>query len=154
MFGAVKYLVIILFLIYIFNTFLEQYRKTELDGTWYNENPNAVIESMKINVSGSSYLLLNQKIADKENLPRYYTLSFIRSSPGGFLSSLAYYDENKLKSDIFLNIIPLSNREIIITDMNTFKLCNPQKCLNMDNMKENKFINTANLLSRIIDFFA
>ncbi|MDF2867588.1 MAG: hypothetical protein K0S11_1058 [Gammaproteobacteria bacterium] len=153
MFGAVKYLVIILFLIYVFNTFLEQYRKTELDGNWHNEKPNAVIESMKINVTGSSYLILNQEFAKQEKLPRYYTLSFIRSSPGGFLSSLAYYDEDKLKSDIFLSIVPLSKREIIITDINTFKICNPQKCLTIDDIKENKFVNTSTLFTRIADFF-
>jgi hypothetical protein len=153
MFGAMKYIVIILFLVFIFNSFLDRYAKTKLDGTWYNENPNAIIHSIKINVNGSSYLLLNQKFADKENLPRYYTLSYILSSPGGFLSSLAYFDENKLKSDIFINIIPLSKREIIIAEVNSLKICNPQKCFTLEDIRENKFINKSSILSIITDLF-
>ncbi len=153
MFGAVRYIAIFLFLIFVFNWFLDRYERTKLDGTWYNENPHAIVQSIKINVRGSSYLVLNQRFADQRKLDRYYKLSYKLSNLGGFLNNLDYFHAGSLKSDILIEITPLSKREIIIAKVDSLEVCNLQKCYHIDSIRENKFSNDSTIFSDITELF-
>jgi len=151
MIGAARYITFFIIILFVFNTFVQKHHNTRLDGTWKAQGASA-IKSIKLNVTGTSYLMLEETLAQHLGMSKFINLAFARSTPGGYLSTLTYKENGDIKSDIYFKIVPFNKHEFVIVEVSSFKLCN-KKCIEFKNLEGTEFKEETNWWLELKDLF-
>ena len=130
MFGAMKYIVIVIFVLYLLISALTLYNNKYFDGVWRHHAGNDAIEYISIEQAQGSYLRLSDNFMKSVGLSSpYITVDFLRTSQGGDLHHRILSDQDKLRADIDLSFIKLTNSRLVIDENDPkFYICGSRTC--------------------------
>lgn len=150
--GGMKYIIMILFIVFVVNYTLTAAHNSSLDGFWQIDSGSKHISLVRIN-KNASYLQIDPTLSKKYNISPYVSINFTRNDTGVVLSKKVYAPNGNLKLDVILYFIKVKDK-LILTNSSSFLICDNNKvCSTLTDLKGNAYRPNHSWLRKIIDTF-